>query len=161
MFCPRLHKCFLKGEGCWSTAATPWPEGDQTGQGDQPKRLFVKIIKTNLSMPRNTWKKIIVNPHQLQKKKKKKWHNRGLSKMSFFVSLFKTTLALNVFFLSSLFVHLKNKKTTPPQKNKTKKNTERSENIQVLNKEKREQELQRHWKMKHHDQVLSVSRPLR
>lgn len=41
--------------------------------------------------------------------------------MSFFVSLFKTTLALNVFFLSSLFVHLKNKKNNPPQKNKTKK----------------------------------------
>lgn len=53
----------------------------------------------------------------------------------FFVSSFKTTLALNVFFLSSLFVHFKKKK---------KKNTERSENIQVLNKEKREQELQRH-----------------
>lgn len=41
--------------------------------------------------------------------------------MSFFVSLFKTTLALNVFFLSSLFVHLKNKKTTPPKKTKQKK----------------------------------------
>lgn len=56
-----------------------------------------------------------------KKNKKKKWHNRGLSKMSFFVSLFKTTLALNVFFLSSLFVHLKNKKTTPPKKTKQKK----------------------------------------
>lgn len=83
-------------------------------------------------MPRNTWKKIIVNPHELQKKKKTQ--SRPVQDVFFCFFLFKTTLALNVFFLSSLFVHFNNKKTP----------TERSENIQVLNKEKREQELQRH-----------------
>lgn len=70
-------------------------------------------------MPRNTWKKIIVNPRQLQKKKKNDTIE-ACPRCLFFVSLFKTTLALNVFFLSSLFVHFKKQ---PPPKNKKKTKT--------------------------------------